>query len=54
MPYANEMQFGQKDESFDWMRNPPMTFSEGQFSMDLNTLMFVVNQTRMPTTQCLK
>ena len=28
-----------------------MTFSEGQFSMDLNTLMFIANQARLPTAQ---
>ena len=44
MPYVNEMQYGQQEESHKWMRNPSMTFSKGQFSMDLNTLMFIVSQ----------
>ena len=52
MPYTNEMQYGQQEESPNWMRNLPVTFSEGKFSMDLNTLMFIVaNQARMPVAQ---
>ena len=33
------------------MRNPSVTFFEGQFSMDLNTLMFIANQARLPAAQ---
>ena len=36
------------------MRNPLVTFYEGQFSMDLNTLMFITNQARLPLAQGLK
>ena len=51
MPYVNEMQYGQLEESQEWMRNPLVTFSKEQFSMDLNTLMFIANQARLPPTQ---
>ena len=51
MPYINETQYGQPEESQEWTRNPPVTFSEGQFSMDLNTLMFIANQARLPAAQ---
>ena len=51
MPYMNEMQYGQLEESQEWMRNPPVNFSEGQFSMDLNTLIFIANQARLPAAQ---
>ena len=51
MPYANETQYGQLDESQEWMRNPPVTFTEGQFRMGLNTLMFIANQARLPAAQ---
>ena len=51
MPYANEMQYGQSEESLEWTRNPPVTFSKGQFSMDLNTLMFIANQARLQVAQ---
>ena len=46
MPYVNEMQYGQLEEIQEWTRNPLVTFSKGQFSMDLNTLMFIANQDR--------
>ena len=51
MPYVNEPQYGQPQESQEWERNPPVTFSKGQFNMDLNTLMFIDNQGRLPATQ---
>ena len=51
MPYVNEMQYGQPEESQELMRNPPVTFCEGQFSMDLNTLMFIANQARLLVAQ---
>ena len=51
IPYVSEMQYGQQEESQEWTRNPPITFFEGQFSMDLNTLMFIANQARLPTSQ---
>ena len=51
MPYVNEMQYGQPKECQEWMRNPPVTFSKGQFSMYLNILMFIANQARLPVAQ---
>ena len=51
MPYVNETQYGEPKESQEWMRNSPVTFFEGQFSMDLNTLVFIANQARLPTAQ---
>ena len=51
MPYVNQTQYGQLEESQEWMRSPPLTFSKGQFSMDLNTLMFIANQARLPIAQ---
>ena len=30
------------------MRNPLVAFSKGLYSMDLNTLMFIANQARLP------
>ena len=51
MPYVNETQYGQPEESQEWIRNPPLTFSKGKFSMDLNTLMFIANQARLPIAQ---
>ena len=47
IPYVNEMQYGQPKESQEWARNPPVTFSKGQFSMDFYTLMFIANQARL-------
>ena len=29
MPYVNETQYSQPEESQEWVRNPPVTFSEG-------------------------
>ena len=54
MPYVNETQYNQPKESQEWMRNPLVTFSEGQFSMDLNTLMFIANEANILTTQAPK
>ena len=51
MPYVNETQYGQPEERQEWMRNPPVTFFESQYSMDLKTLMFIANQARLPTAQ---
>ena len=51
MPYVNEMQYGQPKESQEWTRNSPVTFSKGQFSMDLNTLMLIANQARLLAAQ---
>ena len=51
MPYVNETQYGQPEQSQVWARNSTVTFFKGKFSMDLNTLMFVANQARLPTTQ---
>ena len=51
MPYVNKTHYGQQEESQEWMINPLVTFSEGQFSMDLNTLMFIANQARLPVAQ---
>ena len=51
VPYVNEMQYGQPYENPNLMRNPPITFDEGKFNMDLNMLMFIANQARMPATQ---
>ena len=49
--YANKMQYGQQEENLDWTRNLPVTFFEEKFSMDLNTLMFIANQARLPAAQ---
>ena len=54
MPYVKEMQYGQTEESQEWMRNPLMTFSNGQFRIDLNNLMFIANQARLPAAKCPK
>ena len=54
MPYVNETQYGQPEENQEWTRNPPMAFSKGQFSMDLNALMFIANQARLPIAQAPK
>ena len=54
MPYVNETQYGQSEENQEWTQNPPVTFSEGQFSMDLNTLMFIANQARLQVAQSPK
>ena len=51
MPYVNETQYGQPKKSQEWMRNPLVTFLKCQFSMDLNTLMFIANQARLPVAQ---
>ena len=51
MPYVNETKYGQLEESQEWTRNPPVTFSKGQFGMDLNTLMFIANQPRLLAAQ---
>ena len=50
-PYVYETQYGQPKEIQAWTRNPLVTFSKGQFSMDLNTLMFIANQARLPAAQ---
>ena len=51
MPYVNETQYGQPEESQEWTRNLPVTFSKEQLSMDLNTLVFIANQARLPVAQ---
>ena len=51
MPYVNEMQYRQPEESRAWMRNSPMNLSKGQFSMDLNTLIVIANQAKLFAAQ---
>ena len=48
MPYGEEGSCSQNKEGLDWPRNPQVSYLDGQFNMDLNTLMFIVGQNRMP------
>ena len=47
MPYGEEGSCSQSKEGLDWPRNTQVSYYEGQFNMDLNTLMFIVGQNRM-------
>lgn len=47
-PYVEEMSYEPSDERLDWSQNSHVSLPKGQFNMDLNTLMFIVGQTRMP------
>ena len=48
MPYGEEGSCSQSEEGLDWPRNAQVSYHEGQFNMDSNTLMFIVEQGRMP------
>ena len=48
MPYGEEDSCSQSEEGLDWPRNAQVSYHEGQFNMDLNTLMFIAGQNRMP------
>ena len=48
MPYGEEGSCSQSKEGMDWPRNPQVSYLDGQFNMDLNTLMFIAGQNRMP------
>ena len=41
MPYGEEGSCSQSKEGLDWPRNPQVSYLDGQFNMDLNTLMFI-------------
>ena len=47
MPYGEEGSDSQSKEGMDWPRNPQVSYHEGQFNMDLNTLMLIARQERM-------
>ena len=42
MPYREKGSCSQSKEGLDWPRNPQVSYLDGQFNMDLNTLMFIV------------
>lgn len=46
--YGEEISYEPRDDKVDWSRTPHISLPEGQFNMDLNTLMFMAGQTRMP------
>ena len=48
MPYGEEGSCSQSEEGLDWPRNPQVSYIDSQFNMDLNTLIFIVGQNRMP------
>ena len=48
MPYGEEGPCSQSEKGLDWPRNPQVRYHEGQFNMDLNTLLFIAGQNRMP------
>ena len=48
MPYGEEGSCSQSKEGMDWPRNLQVSYLDGQFNIDLNTLMFIEGQNRMP------
>lgn len=46
-PYGEELSYVLSEERLDWSRTPHISLLEGQFNMDLNTLMFIAGQARM-------
>ena len=47
--YGEEVLYEPSEDKVDWPQTPHVSLPEGQFNMDLNTLMFIAGQTRMPT-----
>ena len=47
-PYGEELSYDPSDDKVDWSQTPHISLPEGQFNMDLNTLMFIAGQTRLP------
>ena len=41
MPYGEEGSCSQSKDGLDWPRNALVSYHEGQFNMDLNTLIFI-------------
>ena len=48
IPYGEDGSCSQRKEGLDWSRNPQVSYHQGQFNMDLITLMFIAGQNGMP------
>ena len=46
MPYSEEQSAMFSEESLEYWKSPVVNYQEGQFNMDLNTLMFIAGQAR--------